>query len=73
MKISYDDRGPHLVLPLERADEVRERLVSLGIRFEEDDADGAGCAGPVWTVLRLDEATLARAGGASKLAGGPGR
>ena len=63
MEISRDERGPYLVLPFERADEVRGVLSVLGIAFEDDPGDGAGCAGPVWTMLRLDEASLDRAGG----------
>ena len=54
---------------------VRERspvvrfalLISIGIHFDEDDQDGAGCAGPVWVVLRLDMTSLAQQGGASML------
>lgn len=67
MQISHDDRGPCLVLPFERADEVRARLTSLGVGFVEDDADGAGCAGPVWVVLRLDADSLDASGGAPAL------
>ena len=68
MELCHDERGPHLVLPYERVEEARELLASLGIVFHEEDGSGAGCAGPVWLVLRLDAASLEAAGGAAVLA-----
>jgi hypothetical protein len=67
VQVSHDDRGPYLVLPFERADDVRALLISLGIGFDDEQQDGAGCAGPVWVVLRLDAASLDRCGGVSML------
>lgn len=69
MQVSHDDRGPYLVLPFDRADDVRSTLISIGVDFHEDEQDGAGCAGPVWVVLRLDAGSLEQHGGASMLDG----
>lgn len=67
MKVCHDERGPHLVVPFELADEVRARLVALGLPFEEDEEASAGCAGPVWSVLRLEARSLSAFGGSRRL------
>lgn len=54
--IERDERGPFLMIALERADEARLALIDAGIPFDESDADGAGCAGPQIAVLRFTEA-----------------
>jgi len=67
LQVSHDERGPYLTLPFERADEVRALLTSIGVGFEEDEQHGAGCAGPVWVMLRLDSTSLDEQGGPALL------
>lgn len=63
MQISFDATGPHVLAPFEQAVELRQQLMDLGLSPVEDEVDGAGCAGPVWVVLRIDQEALEAAGG----------
>lgn len=67
MRVEVDERGPFVAVGFERAQEARARLVELAIPFEDVSDHGAGCAGPVWAVLRLDAAAWEAAGRPSEL------
>ena len=62
IRIEVDERGPFVAVGFERADEARAGLTKLGIPFDDASDQGAGCAGPVWAELRLDEAAWEAAG-----------
>lgn len=62
MRVEVDARGPLVAVGFEQLEEACGRLVELGIPFEDVSDQGAGCAGPVWAVLRLDAAAWKAAG-----------
>lgn len=49
-----DPKGPLLMVGPEHAGEVAAALAVAGVKFEELDQEGAGCAGPNMMVLRLE-------------------
>ena len=67
MRVELDERGPFVAVGYERVQEARARLVELGIPFVDVSEQSAGCAGPVWAVLRLDAATWEAADRPSEL------
>jgi len=51
--IQTDEGGAYLTVGPERADELRVALSLAAVAFDEEDQDGAGCAGPIVAVFRL--------------------